>query len=54
MKPQLQQKKERRQIYSLTVPSDETHPIVGTKYSIMTQEARQIGKTRPYLSVSRV
>ncbi len=30
------------------------HPIVGTKYSIMTQEARQIGKTRPYLSVSRV
>ena len=30
------------------------HPIVGTKRSIMTQEARQIGKTRPYLSVSRV
>lgn len=54
MKPQLQQKKERRQIYSLAAPSYETHPIVGTKYSIMTQEARQIGKTRPYLSVSRV
>ena len=29
-------------------------PIVRTKRSIMTQEARQIGKTRSYLSVSRV
>lgn len=29
-------------------------PIVRTKSSIMTQEARQIGKTRPYLPVSRV
>ena len=30
------------------------HPIVRTKSSIMTQGARQIGKTRPYLPVSRV
>ena len=30
------------------------HPIVRTKSSIMTQETQQIGKTRPYLPVSRV